>query len=135
LLVRQAAPALRAGKWDLIVPVPLHSLKQMEREFNQAERLARHLSLATQLPSRKDLLCRVARTRTQTLLSRSERAANVHGAFVSSKGAGPALKNQRVVLVDDVLTTGATTNACAQALRAAGASDDCVWTVARGLLN
>lgn len=135
MLVRQAAPVLRTEKWDLIVPVPLHPVKRREREFNQAERLGRRLSLATQLPLRKDLLSRVARTRTQTLLSRAERAANVQGAFVCRKRAGPALKGQRMVLVDDVLTTGATTNACAEVLRTAGATDVCVWTVARGLLN
>ena len=134
LLIRNASPILRAEKWDVIVPVPLHPIKKNEREFNQAERLARRLSSASQLPLRKDLLCRVARTRTQTKLSRAERAANVHRAFACKKGAA-ALKGKRVVLVDDVLTTGATTSACARVLRAAGAADVCVWTVARGLLH
>jgi ComF family protein len=134
LLIRQAAPVLRSEKWDMIVPVPLHPLKQSEREFNQAERLAKRLSVATELPLRKNLLSRVARTRTQTQLSRAERAANVQRAF-ACKDAGATLQNRRVVLIDDVLTTGATTSACAKALRAHGASDVCVWTVARGLLH
>jgi ComF family protein len=134
LLIRRAAPVLQTEKWDMIVPVPLHSLKEKEREFNQAERLARALGAASQIPVRPNLLCRVERTRTQTQLSRSERAANVHRAFACKKDSA-ALKGRRVVLVDDVLTTGATTSACAKILQSQGASDVCVWTLARGLLR
>jgi predicted amidophosphoribosyltransferase len=68
---------------------------------------------------------------TQTRLTKQQRAANLRGAFAVRDGA--KLNGERVVLVDDVFTTGATTNACAQALRAAGAGEVCVWTVARGL--
>ena len=68
---------------------------------------------------------------TQTLLTREQRAKNMRGAFAVR--AGVKLNGERVVLVDDVFTTGATTSACAQALRAAGAGEVCVWTVARGL--
>ena len=131
LLIREAAPALRGQKWDYIVPVPLHSLKQREREFNQAEILARHLSDATQIPLNTKLLRRVSPTMTQTLLTRDQRAKNMRGAFATRKGV--KLNGEIMVLVDDVFTTGATTSACAQALRAAGAGEVCVWTVARGL--
>ena len=134
LLVQQAKTGLEQQKWDLLLPVPLHPLKKAEREFNQAAGLSRRLSRATQIPMRDDLLCRVAPTRTQTLLSRSERAANVNRAFACKKAAS-VLKGKRVVLVDDVLTTGATTSACAKVLRAHGASEVCVWTLARGLLK
>lgn len=130
LLIRQAAPILDREKWDLIVPVPLHPAKEREREFNQAERLARHLSRAAQIPVRTDLVRRVKPTETQTRLNRAQRAENVHGAFVAR---GPKLLNgQRVILLDNVMTTGATTSACARALRQTGAGDVCVWTVARG---
>ena len=133
LLVQAAAEALRQGPWGLIVPVPLHPIKKSEREFNQSERLARHLSRATQVPLETRGLKRVAPTRTQALLSRTERASNVRRAFaVNGKGCFQA---KHVVLVDDVLTTGATTSACAKVLRDAGAAQVCVWTVARGLLN
>jgi len=119
--------------WDLIVPVPLHAQKLAQREFNQAERLARRLSRATGIPLAADLVRRVEITRTQTRLTRAERAANVRRAFATADGA--ACKGCRIVLVDDVLTTGATTSACARALLDAGAAKVCVWTLARGLLR
>jgi ComF family protein len=131
LLIREAAPALREEKWDFIAPVPLHSLKEREREFNQAEILARHLSDATKIPLNTKLLKRVSPTMTQTLLTREQRAENMRGAF--EVRAGIKLSGEKIVLVDDVFTTGATTSACAKVLRAAGAGDVCVWTVARGL--
>jgi ComF family protein len=131
LFLREAVPALRGQKWDFIAPVPLHPVKKREREFNQAENLARHLSAATKIPLNTTRLRRVTPTLTQTLLTREQRAKNMRGAFAVRDGA--CLTDARVILVDDVFTTGATTSACAQALRAAGASDVCVWTVARGL--
>jgi len=134
LLIDKAAAGLAAENWDLLVPVPLHPLRRSEREFNQAERLAHRLSVAARIPVSANLLRRIAPTRTQTLLSRSERAANVQRAF-ACRNAGTSLKSRRIVLVDDVLTTGATTNACAKVLRAQGAAEVCVWTVARGLLK
>ena len=131
LLVRAAAPVLRRENWTLIVPVPLHPVKERQREFNQADRLAGHLAVALNIPVNADRLRRVTATRTQTLLTRRERAANMRGAFALRPGR--ALESERVVLVDDVFTTGATTSACARVLRDAGAGDVCVWTVARGL--
>lgn len=132
LLVREAAPVLRAGeRWDGIVPVPLHPVKLREREFNQAALLAAQLARATKIPFHEKLLRRVHPTATQTLLTRDERAANMKNAFVIRNGT--RLAGRRIVLVDDVFTTGATTNACAQALRQAGAAEVGVWTVARGL--
>ena len=131
LFLREALPALRGQDWDFIVPVPLHPVKHREREFNQAERLAAHLSAATGIPLNSKLLRRVMPTATQTLLTRQQRAANMRGAFAVRPGV--RLDGERVILVDDVFTTGATTSACAEVLRAAGAGDVCVWTVARGL--
>jgi ComF family protein len=131
LLVRAAGPMLGQQKPSMIVPVPLHPTKQREREFNQAERLARRLGAATRIPVNKRLLRRVLPTRTQTQLSRQERLANVHNAFAIR--AGQRLNGEHIVLVDDVFTTGATTSACARVLRAAGAGEVCVWTVARGV--
>jgi len=131
LLVGRAAPELGAGQWDMIVPVPLHPLKKRDREFNQAERLACWLSSATGLPVERELLKRTVPTRTQTQLTRAERAANVARAFTFRPGR--KLQGERIVLLDDVLTTGATTNACAKLLRRNGSGGVCVWTVARGI--
>jgi ComF family protein len=131
LFLREAVPVLRGQKWDFIVPVPLHSLKQREREFNQAEILAGRLSAATKIPLHTKLLRRVTSTKTQTRLTKQQRAENMRGAFAVR--TGEKLAGEKVVVVDDVFTTGATTSACAQALRAAGAGEVCVWTVARGL--
>ena len=98
-----------------------------------AERLARRLGQATGITVNTRLLRRILPTRTQTRLSREERAENVRRAFTPVPGAD--CTGKRVVVFDDVLTTGATTNACARALRACGAAEVCVWTLARGLLR
>jgi competence protein ComFC len=131
LLIRAATPVLGVQRPGMIVPVPLHPAKQREREFNQAERLAGRLGAAMQIPVNKRLLRRVVPTRTQTQLTRPERLANVRNAFAMRKGQ--RLNGERIVLVDDVFTTGATTSACARVLAAAGAGEVCVWTVARGI--
>ena len=131
LLIREAAPVLRGQKWDFIAPVPLHPLKLREREFNQAARLGKPLAAATGIPLNEKILHRTAPTATQTLLTRAERAMNMKNAFAVRRGV--ALTGKKIILVDDVFTTGATTSACARALRGAGAADVCVWTVARGI--
>jgi ComF family protein len=131
LLVRAAVPALQGQRPSCVVPVPLHPVKEREREFNQAARLAARLAGALQVPLNTNLLRRVSFTVTQTTLTRVQRAANMHGAFALQPGA--RVKGLTIVLVDDVLTTGATTSACARILRTAGAAEVCVWTAARGL--
>jgi competence protein ComFC len=131
LFLREAVPALRDQHWDGLVPVPLYPAKEREREFNQAERLATHLADALKIPLHRSWLRRVLPTTTQTRLSREQRAANVRRAFALRPGV--KLHGERLILVDDVFTTGATTSACARVLLAAGAREVCVWTVARGL--
>jgi competence protein ComFC len=131
LLLREALPVLREQKWDFIAPVPLHSVKEREREFNQAGLIAKHLSDAAKIPLNNKLLRRVSPTMTQTRLTRQQRAENMRGAFAVRERV--KLNGEKIILVDDVFTTGATTSACAKALKAAGAGDVCVWTVARGL--
>src|SRR5262249_35424714 len=85
LLIEQSRAELLQSRWDWIVPVPLHPTKQREREFNQAERLARRLGQAVRTPVNTRLLRRRIATRTQTLLSREERLANVRQAFEARK--------------------------------------------------
>lgn len=114
---------------NLIVPVPLHPARRREREFNQAEVLAR-LAGARMGIDFDDCLRRSRYTFTQTNFHREERFGNLAGAFEAKRGA--SLEGRRVALVDDVLTTGSTADACAAALRGAGAAAVVVITVARG---
>jgi len=133
-LVRRAAgPGFSAGEWHGIVPVPLHPVREREREFNQAERLALFLGREIRLPVLGKLVQRTEATRTQTRLSREERADNVRRAF--SAAADHDLSGQNLLVVDDVLTTGATTNAVAQVLRDLGAERVGVLTAARATLE
>jgi ComF family protein len=131
LLLRAALPELKSGSFDAVVPIPLHPVKQREREFNQAARIGQHLAEALGISLREDCVRRVRPTITQTRLSRAERADNVRRAFAPVPGA--RLHGERVILLDDVFTTGATTSACARILRDIGAGEVVVWTIARGL--
>ena len=133
LLVNQAAPLLSAQSWDMIVPVPLHPSKLAQREFNQAERLARHLSRATGLPLAAHALRRIRDTHTQTHLNRADRQSNMRQSFVCPRSE--PVQGRRCIVLDDVFTTGATTNACAGALQEAGTAEICIWTLARGLIR
>jgi ComF family protein len=114
-----------------LVPVPLHPLREREREFNQAERLAGRLGRRAGLRLVRGAVERVGATRVQASLGRGERARNVAGAF-RVRDAG-RVAGGRFVVVDDILTTGATTSEVAWALREAGAREVVVWTLARGV--
>jgi ComF family protein len=116
---------------DLVLPVPLHRLRLLARRFNQAGLLAGRIARLTGVPYRPDLLRRIKRTPPQVGLSASGRRRNVAHAFALSPGQGEAIKGRAVVLIDDVLTTGATVEACAKVLRRAGASRVDVLTLAR----
>ena len=133
LLINAAKPSLNSADWDWIVPIPLHWRKMRQRTFNQSTRLAQYLSRSTGIPMNTRLLKRVLPTSTQTRLTRSERAENVKRAF-AFHGSQP-LTRARIILVDDVLTTGATASACAKLLRKNGAAVIDVWTVARNILK
>ncbi len=133
LLCRAAGTCIRPGDWEGIVPVPLHPVREREREFNQAERLARFLGQRLNLPVFTGLVRREEATRTQTRLSRDERAENVRRAFVPASRPGPSPR--RLLVVDDVLTTGATTDAVARVLLGAGAEAVGVLTAARATLD
>jgi ComF family protein len=116
---------------DLVLPVPLHPKRLRVREFNQSLLLADQIATRLSLPLLLDHLRRVRATPPQTELHRAARAENVKHAFALHRGK--ALQDQRVLLIDDVLTTGATVNECAKALRRAGVKAVVVWTLARRL--
>jgi len=119
---------LRQSHFDVIVPVPLHPARQRERGFNQASLLAELLSAQTSIPV-KPLLERTRYTTTQTALDRSERMENLHNAFRLRKNAD--VRGLRVLLVDDVLTTGSTLNECARILKRASVFSVHAATAAR----
>ncbi|RBP04183.1 ComF family protein [Roseiarcus fermentans] len=114
---------------DCLAPVPLHPLRLWRRRFNQAALLAREIARATGKPCDAGALRRVKATASQVGLSRAQRAENVQGAFRAADGA--ALKGRAIVLVDDVLTSGATANAASRALLRAGAARVDVLVFAR----
>jgi ComF family protein len=116
---------------DLIAPVPLHWSRLLARRYNQSAILARHIALAGGPVFVPDLLRRIRRTPSQGALSRRERARNMRGAFAVTARYAALLAGRRVVLVDDVLTSGATAGQCARALRQAGAARVDVLTLAR----
>jgi ComF family protein len=113
----------------LLVPVPLHRSRLRTRGFNQALLLARALGRRRGLPVVAKALARVRATTAQSGLGASERRRNLQGAFVVRRPG--AIRGHSVVLIDDVLTTGATADGCARALRAAGATTVDVYTVGR----
>jgi ComF family protein len=116
---------------DLVMPVPLHPARLRAREFNQSLLLADRIARRLGLPLSFEHLERIRETRSQTALDRKDRARNVRRAFAVREPDG--LKDIRVLLVDDVLTTGATVNDCARALRRAGVASITVLTLARRL--
>jgi len=116
---------------DALVPVPLHWRRRWARRFNQSAALAAAVSAASGVPIAAGALKRVKATAQQVGLTRSERAANVQGAFRVPPEGKAAVVGRRLVLVDDVLTSGATVEGCARALLRAGAANVDVLVFAR----
>jgi ComF family protein len=135
------APAM--GRWmaraghemletaDLLVPVPLHWRRAWHRRYNQSGALARVIERQSGVKLKGELLRRVRATEQQVGLSRSRRASNVQGAFEVSADQRSEIQGRRVVLIDDVLTSGATVDACARALLRAKAAQVDVLVFAR----
>lgn len=128
-LARAGGELLRDA--DLIVPVPLHRWRLFYRRYNQAAVLAQALGRASGRRVAVDLLARHRRTPIQGRLSRSARISNVRGAFIVRSAGRDDLAGKRVLLVDDVLTTGATAEECARVLKRAGAVAVDVLTLSR----
>ena len=105
----------------MLVPVPLHKLKLRERGYNQSLVLCKGIAEVTHIPVRTDFLVRLKYTQSQTKLSLDERKGNVGGAFAINRKRFPDADEKTMILVDDVVTTGSTMNACAQVLLDHGA--------------
>ena len=127
-IVAREGEAFRA---DVIVPVPLHPDRQRERGYNQAELIARPLAPRLHLKQGAYLLMRTKPRPAQLVLSRKEHWESVRGAYATRKGL--RVDKLRVLLLDDVLTTGATLDSCARALKQAGAAAVLELTVARAV--
>lgn len=119
------------GEAAVLVPMPLHRLRLARRRFNQAALLARGLSAETGIPVLAQALERVKPTPPQVGLSRAQRADNMQGAFAIADERRPDIFGRRVLLVDDVLTSGATANAASRVLLRAGATHVDVLVFAR----
>ena len=117
-------------RFDLLLPVPLHHVRRRARGYNQSAVLARELGRRMGCPSMPGMLRRIRPTISQTNLTAQARLSNVSSAFQYRRGKW--LAGRRVLLIDDVMTTGATVNACAKALKKGGAASVHVITVARG---
>jgi ComF family protein len=128
-MARAGAELLR--ETDALAPIPLHPLRLWRRQFNQAAALAQSVSRISGAPCEPALLRRVKSTRAQVGLSRAQRADNVQGAFRVPPEAEPQVRNRRITLVDDVMTSGATVNAAARVLLRAGAAQVDVLVFAR----
>jgi ComF family protein len=125
-LARRAAPPAEA---DLVLPLPLHPARLRERGFNQALELARPVASALGLPLEAAACERIRPTPPQAALSWKKRESNIRGAF----RAGREIAGRRILLVDDVMTTGASLNECARALKQAGAVQVTLLVLARTL--
>jgi ComF family protein len=115
---------------DLYIPVPMHYKKQMQRGFNQAELIAESVSAETNVPCLNNILVKEKETVTQTRKSRMERALNTSNVYNVSDAT--TIKGRHIMIIDDVVTTGATIEACARILIKNGASKISVACVAMG---
>ena len=116
---------------DLVVPVPMHRARERERGYNQAALLAETMASGLGIPMNGRVLERTSRTGPLRMMSAEERARTLRGAFCAS---AIAIAGKTIIIVDDIYTTGATTDACARALREAGAADVLVMTLASGYI-
>jgi competence protein ComFC len=116
--------------FDYVTYIPLHKRKTKQRTFNQSKLIAQYIAKMLKVNLAADLLIRSKYTNTQTLLNFQERRKNISGAFKAANIS--KLENKTILLVDDVMTTGATVNECSKVLKTAGALNVYVITVARG---
>jgi len=128
--ISRAAADLLADA-DAVLPVPMHRLRMLSRRYNQAAEIARPLAVASGVAYWPDALVRQRRTESQAGKSASGRKRNLSGAITAAAGWRRRIAGSKLVIIDDVLTTGATADACARALKAAGAARVDLAVIAR----
>jgi ComF family protein len=133
LLMAHVASRIAWPDMDVLVPVPLHYERLRQRGYNQSALLARYMGYELNLPVLDKALYRCRDTKAQATLDRAERRANIAGAFAVSNLK--YTEGKTIMLIDDILTTGATADACAQALLGGGAKAVYVFTLATGVLK
>jgi ComF family protein len=124
-------PVFNNGNYDEIVPVPLYKTRKRERGYNQSEEIAKALAHIFKIPVKSEHLLRIRSTSSQTKMSEKEREINVRNAF----SCPVHLKDTNILLVDDVITTGSTIEACVKALLSAGAKNVDVFAIAHPSIN
>jgi ComF family protein len=113
--------SLSLEKWDFVIPVPLHKARKRDRTYNQSEYIAEGAAQVLKTEVLPDAIKRIRRTGTQTRLNKLQRKENVKDAFAVQPESASLIQNKNILLVDDVITTGATILECAEAFKAAGA--------------
>lgn len=119
-------PELQNRSYDAIIPVPLHKIRLRERGYNQSEVIATTLSEKLHTPVKNELLLRTRHTASQTTFSKKERDKNVKDAFYCPN----TITDKKILLVDDVITTGSTAEACLRCLKNAGVDQVNIFTIA-----
>lgn len=130
LLVKEIKLRALEKEIDLIVSIPLHRMKENTRGYNQSRLIAKYISKAIKLPDKSSLVYKKRYTESQSRLSKDERMKNVEGAFALSKKS--TFSGKRVLLIDDILTTGSTLNECSKILKEAGAVSVIAGVIASG---
>jgi ComF family protein len=127
----QRFPDINDKSYHEIIPVPLYKTRKRERGYNQSEEIARALTRFSQIPVRSEHLLRIRPTSSQTTMSREVREQNVKNAF----NCPVKIENSNILLIDDVITTGSTVDACAHVLKNSGAHAVDVFTIAHPSLT
>lgn len=116
-------------EYDMIIPVPMHKKKMQKRGYNQTELVANELEKSLGIPMRKDILSKVVNTTTQSKLGGKARQSNIQHAFFIKNDV--EVENKKIILLDDIYTTGATSEECSRVLKEAGAREVLVLVLAK----
>lgn len=116
-------------EYDMIIPVPMHKKKMQKRGYNQTELVANELEKSLGIPMRKDILSKVVNTTTQSKLGGKARQSNIQHAFFIKNDV--EVENKKIILLDDIYTTGATSEECSRVLKEAGAKEILVLVLAK----